>query len=91
VWWLVQEGHVRLPGPPSGDDEVSPAVDACVDLNDAPESELERIVHITQRAREIRRLRLENRIDRLYDLSQVSGIGPGAIDDIRRQSLVCDL
>lgn len=91
-WWLVQEGHVELSWPPFGDTEVSPASGACIDLNEAPETELKRIVHITdQRARDIRRLRLEGRITSLDDLSQVPGLGSGRIDDIRRQDLACDL
>lgn len=91
-YWLVQEGHVELAWPPFGGEEVSPAAGACVDLNDAPESELTRIVHITdQRARDIRRLRLEEPFRSLDDLSEVPGLGSGRIDDIRRQDLVCDL
>lgn len=91
-WWLVQEGHVELGWPPFGGTEVTPASGECVDLNEAPESELGRIVHITdQRARDIRRLRLEGSIRSLDDLSKVPGIGSGRIDDIRRQGLVCDL
>lgn len=91
-WWLVQEGHVELRWPPFGGADVTPATGACVDLNEAPESELERIVHITgQRARDIRRLRLESPFTSLDDLSQVPGLGSGRIDDIRRQDLVCDL
>lgn len=91
-WWMVQEGHVELSWPPFGDAEVSPSAGACIDLNEAPESELERIVHITeQRARDIRRLRLEDAIRSLDGLSQVPGLGSGRIDDIRRQDLVCDL
>lgn len=91
-WWLVDEGHVELAWPPWGGTDVTPAVGACVDLNEAPDDELERIVHITdQRAREIRRLRLESPFRSLDDLSQVPGIGSGRLDDIRRQDLVCDL
>lgn len=91
-WWLVQEGHVELSWPPWGGADVSRAVGECVDLNHAPETDLKRIVHITdKRAREIRRLRLENPFRSLEDLSQVPGLGSGRIDDIRRQGLVCGL
>lgn len=91
-YWLVREGHVEPPWPPFGDGEVSPVAGACVDLNSAPTDELTRIVHITdQRAREIRRLRLEDSFRSLDELSRVPGLGSGRIDDIRRQDLACDL
>lgn len=91
-YWLVQEGHVDLAWPPFGGGDVSPAAGRCVDVNDAPDDELTRIVHVTdQRARDIRRLRLEENFRTLDDLSRVPGLGRGRIDDIRRQGLVCDL
>lgn len=91
-WWLVQEGHVELAWPTWGGTDVAPTAGACVDINEAPEEELTRIVHITdQRARDIRRLRLESPFRSLDDLSNVPGIGSGRVDDIRRQDLACDL
>lgn len=91
AYWLVDEGHVQLSWPPFGG-SPAPAAGRCVDLNEAAAEELTRIVHITpQRARDIRRLRLERPFTGLYELTRVPGLGTGRIDDIRQQDLVCDL
>lgn len=91
-WWLVDRGHVQLEWPPFGESAAPAATGPCVDLNTADDDALERIVHITsQRARDIRRLRLEDPFRSLDQLTQVPGIGEGRVEEIRRQGLVCDL
>ena len=89
---LVADGRVDLPLPGGGEDPWSlpDATAGCVDLNSADEAALEEIAHITsQRARDIRRHRLEEPFSSLEDLRVVPGLGEGRIADIREQGLAC--
>ncbi len=74
----------------SGAGEPSAAIGPCVDLNSANRADLQRIVHIGgDRSRQIMEQRLVSPFVSLEDLDRVTGIGPGAIEDIRRQGLAC--
>lgn len=62
----------------------------CIDINSASRSQLERIVHIGgDRSRQIMELRLVKPFGSLDGLQRVSGIGPGYVQDMRRQGLAC--
>jgi DNA uptake protein ComE-like DNA-binding protein len=76
----------------SGAGEPSAALGPCVDLNSANRADLQRITHIGEdRSRQIMEQRLVRPFVSLADLDRVTGIGPGAIEDIRRQGLACAL
>ncbi len=71
-------------------DRPLPAVGPCVDLNSADRSDLERIADIgADRSRQIIEQRLVKPFSSLDDLVRVTGVGPGTIEDIRRQGLAC--
>lgn len=62
--------------------------DVCVDLNEAPAEELERIMHIGEsRAEAIVRFRPFESID---ELTRIPGIAEGRLADIREQGIVCE-
>lgn len=76
---------------PETDDTAAPApVGPCVNLNTADRADLERIVHVGgDRSRQIMEQRLVKPFASLEGLSRVTGVGPGTIEDIRRQGLAC--
>lgn len=89
---LVADGRVDLDLPGDAGDpwSIPDATAGCVDLNSADDAALEEIVHITpQRARDIRRHRLEEPFRSLDELRVVPGLGEGRIADIREQGLAC--
>ena len=66
------------------------AANACIDINTAPQEELEKIKHIGEsRAKQIIMLREEKLFSSVDDLDRVVGIGPARIADIKAQGLAC--
>ena len=62
----------------------------CVNINTAPEKELEKIIHIGEaRAEQIINLRGEAFFISLDDLERVNGIGSSRIASIKEQGLAC--
>ena len=76
---------------PRTDGVAAPApVGPCVNLNTADRADLERIVHVGgDRSRQIIEQRLIKPFSSLDELTRVTGVGPGTIEDIRRQGLAC--
>lgn len=59
----------------------------CIDINKAPISELQQIIHIgSDRAAQIIELRPFSSVD---ELSKVTGIGPSRLQDIKNEGLAC--
>jgi competence ComEA-like helix-hairpin-helix protein len=66
------------------------ATSACIDLNTASETELQRITQIGQaRARQIVALRALRRFETVDDLVRVDGIAAGRLAQIKAQGLAC--
>ena len=66
---------------------TEPAQNACVDINRAPEQELQRIIHIGEAlAPQLIQLRPFQSID---ELVKINGIGPARLDDILAEGLAC--
>ncbi|MDO8424373.1 MAG: helix-hairpin-helix domain-containing protein [bacterium] len=66
------------------------SADSCININTAPEEELERIKHIGQaRAEQIISLREDKLFSSLDELDRVIGIGPSRVSDIKKQGLAC--
>jgi hypothetical protein len=66
------------------------ATNACIDINTAPQEELEKIKHIGEsRAKQIIILREEKLFSSVDELDRVIGIGPARISDIKQEGLAC--
>jgi len=71
---------------------ASRAANSCVDINTAPQEELEKIKHIGEsRAKQIITLRKEKLFSSVDDLDRVVGIGPARVSDIKQEGLACVL
>jgi len=69
---------------------LSYANGSCVDINIAPQEELEKIKHIGEsRAEQIIMLRQEKPFSSIDELDRVAGIGPARISDIKQEGLAC--
>lgn len=59
----------------------------CVNINNAPIEELDRIIHIgSHRAPSVIELRP---FDSISELSRINGIGPSRVRDIKEEALAC--
>lgn len=59
----------------------------CVNINTAPQEEIEKIIHIgPERAEEVIRLRP---FDSIEDLKRINGLGPARLKDIIEEGLAC--
>ncbi len=66
------------------------AADPCIDINTAPQKELEKIKHIGEsRAKQIITLRGEKLFSFIDELDRVAGIGPARVADIKQEGLAC--
>ena len=66
------------------------AANPCIDINTAPQEELEKIKHIGEsRAKQIIALRGERLFSSVDELDRVIGIGPARVSDIKQEGLAC--
>ncbi|MFC0559763.1 MBL fold metallo-hydrolase [Halalkalibacter alkalisediminis] len=82
--YLLKTKEDEIPSPPDKDQSQ---VSDCVNINEATEAELERIIHIgTERAKSLIELRP---FETLNDLVKINGIGPGRLADILSENVAC--